>query len=283
VNVRSIIVAAAVLVASASDGALESRQATRLVIAVSPSADVSFIGIRTVPVPWSDGRAGAQHAAADGRDLVVILLLDLTASMHRFTYKFRGSMYRNNDTALPNSPTLKSNELRELVDQFAEVVRPRERFSVSTFREHVELGRDFTGDRNALRTSGRTRLDIPDRDITRYGPSPIWDALNAAVEALKPLRGRRSVVLVTDGNASGNHLGVDDVAHRAADAGVIINVIGVQADYDLRQADGSTITVRPSVFLQRLAAATGGTLLLHRDNDWIPRQLDGILMQLRRQ
>jgi len=212
-----------------------------------------------------------------------MLLLDLTASMQRFTYKFRGSIYRNNDTALPNSPTLKSNELRELVDRFAEVGWPGERFSVSTFREHVELGRFFTRDRNALRASGRTRLDIPDRDISRYGPSPIWDALNAAVEALKPLPGRRSVVLVTDGKASGNHLGVDDVAHRAAEAGVIINVIGVQPDYDQRQADGSTITVRPTAFLQRLAAATGGTFVLHRDNDWIPKQLDAVLMQLRRQ
>jgi hypothetical protein len=60
-------------------------------------------------------------------------------------------------------------------------------------------------------------------------------------------------------------------------------LIGVQPDYELRQADGSTITVRPSVFLQRLAAATGGTFVLHRDSDWIPRQLDAVLLQLRQQ
>jgi len=274
-----VVLTAVVLIASASAGALGVRKATSL--AISSSVDVPFRGIPTARVSWSEAHSGTQHVA-EGRNLVVMLLLDLTASMHRFTNKFRGSVYRNDDTALPDSPTLKSNELRELVDQFANAVRPGERFSVSTFREHVELDLDFTADRDAVRKAGRKLLDIPDSDVTRYGPSPIWDAVNAAVEGLKPLPGRRSVILVTDGNASGNHIGVDDAAHRAATAGIVINVIDVLPDYDLRQADGSTITIRPSVFVQRLAATTGGTFLVHRDDDWIPKQLNALLTELRR-
>ena len=90
------------------------------------------------------------------------------------------------------------------------------------------------------------------------GPSPIWDAVDAAVAALAQASGRRAVLLVTDGRATGNRPGPEESGARAIAAGVTVNVVGEDWEMTLRQDATTGVRVRPGVALEWIANATGG-------------------------
>ena len=77
---------------------------------------------------------------------------------------------------------------------------------------------DFESDPSAIRRRWRTLFDLP--PVESLGPSPIWDRVSAAVSRLANEPGPAEIVIVTDGHAGGNDLGVREVAEFAAHAGI---------------------------------------------------------------
>ena len=65
--------------------------------------------------------------------------------------------------------------------------------------------------------------DVPDDD--RRGPSPLWDALDAAVTRLDADPLPRAVVLVTDGRSTGNVRGIGQALAHAQAVGVSISAM----------------------------------------------------------
>jgi hypothetical protein len=59
-----------------------------------------------------------------------------------------------------------------------------------------------------------------------YGASPVWDAVAAASRQLPNDLSFRSIVLVTDGQASGNRIGHAEAIAAAASRGVVVHVVG---------------------------------------------------------
>jgi hypothetical protein len=98
--------------------------------------------------------------------------------------------------------------------------------------------------------------EVIDRALSE--PSPIWDSADAAVQALSGVPGTKVVVLMTDGRAAGNRIGVDDVARRAIAADVSISVVSEGSEVFLPQKDGTVMRVRTDASLKWLAEATGG-------------------------
>ena len=81
------------------------------------------------------------------------------------------------------------------------------------------------------------------------------------MDALKDAPGRRAIILMTDGRATGNRLDVEQAGARAAAAGVLVNVVGEDSEMLLRQEGNTGVRVRPGVALDFLANKTGGLYL----------------------
>jgi hypothetical protein len=138
--------------------------------------------------------------------------------------------------------------------------RSPDRWRFGTFARAVRLGEAFSAETSALRSSLNAILDVPDAE--RFGPSPAWDAADAGVTALEGERGRRSVVLVTDGRSTGNSRGLVEVVQHAIAAGVPISVVGPAGEQRYSLSESTALIVNATLGLQTLTAETGGGFLV---------------------
>jgi hypothetical protein len=120
----------------------------------------------------------------------------------------------------------------------------------------------------------RNTLSIADED--RYGPSPLWDGIDAAVDVLIKAAGSRSVILVTDGLSSGNRLSLSHVTQSAIQSRTSIHIVQ-EAIGETTLGKTFVLTDRtsnpwlmltapigrdPEAVLGALALATGGTRIV---------------------
>ncbi len=89
-------------------------------------------------------------------------------------------------------------------------------------------------------------------------PSPIWDAVDEALALFPRDAGRRAVLLVTDGRASGNRASLAEVSERAMLAGVAVSVVELDPRSPSLSIPHSERLPGPAALLQRLAAQSGG-------------------------
>jgi VWFA-related protein len=125
-----------------------------------------------------------------------------------------------------------------------------------------EAGATWTTDRQTLEAAARRLVPT---GAPKQG-SPIWDAVDLALPFFANEPGRRAIVLVTDGRASGNSSHVEDVAKRAAEVGVAVSIVELEATPRTLEMIGTPAVPSPAPFLRMLAAATGGTYLMARVN-----------------
>lgn len=196
--------------------------------------------------------------AVEHAPLNVVMLIDVSASMLPWE---RTSLGRTRLSGSPAGSGISPDQIRRGVDRLGNARSPDDRIRVGTFGAHIAIGAPVGPDRAAFAKAGRAAAS-PDR-MERFGPSPIWDAVAAAVEVLEPESGHRSVLLVTDGRATGNRLGLAQVAERASLAGVTVSIIAPLAVSELPHTDKTIVVVDPSVFLGRLADLTGGLYQRH--------------------
>ena len=186
----------------------------------------------------ADGAARPIESFAAGKEqpLSLVLLLDASISLEYM---------------------LERKTLRVAIEKwFVNRLAPQDRVQVGSFNRQIAIGPPIAGNPRALLAAVRTALDPRDQDA--FGPSPIWDAVDAAVAALAQASGRRAVLLVTDGRATGNRQGPEESGARASAAAVTVNVLGEDWDMTLRQDSKTGVRVRPGVALEWIANATGG-------------------------
>ena len=123
-----------------------------------------------------------------------------------------------------------------------------------------------TGNQRDLAAAMRLIIQVPDGD--RLGPSPVWDAIDAAITLTQEPNARPAVVVFSDGKSTGNMKGLDEVIARAQQLHVSVNAVveGAGANFLAR----TTSPLDPADLIQRLTDATGGRRLLDRPPD--PRQ-----------
>ena len=127
---------------------------------------------------------------------------------------------------------------------------------VGSFGRSVRWSGDFSSGRAEQVRQLRSALSLPEAE--RTGPSPVWDAVNESLAALQLRSGRQAVLLVTDGQATGNRLGLAEVADRAIAAAVSINVVFTGPSGLIKQTGDTKAGVHPERPLIQLASATGG-------------------------
>jgi Ca-activated chloride channel family protein len=204
------------------------------------------------------------------------------------------------------SMTLNLDLARNAAEQFVVRMLPGDRASVGTFSNRVDLGTDYTGDRDAL-------LEGLNGSLHYGNPTKLWDALDETITAMAPLTGRRVILLMTDGIDTLSTRTVSDVLARARNEELMIYAVqfgtnwrAYEAELQLAPTLGQVLSSsarRPAATdgLRRLKRQTGGGhFLLNQYDDinttfthvmqelhyqyvlgFTPRRLDGRLHDLR--
>jgi VWFA-related protein len=159
--------------------------------------------------------------------------------------------------------------------EFVRKLLPKDKARIGYFSKEIKIDpEDFTSDKRAL-------VDLLHSDMPIEGPTPLWNATNKAMAALKGEDGRKVVLVFTDGmdepgNFKTNNTSFMDVVGRATREDMMIYAIGLESrnPYGKPQApvgsvggmggfgggfgSGGGFTQRPDPSLPKIAEETGG-------------------------
>jgi Ca-activated chloride channel homolog len=115
--------------------------------------------------------------------------------------------------------------VRRAAEQFVSNLLPADKAKLGSFSNRIEIDpTDFTSDVNEL-------IRILHYDLQGAGPTPLWNATSAAMNALGRQDGRRVVLLFTDGydspGRSTGNVTLRDVVNRSQTEEVMVYAIGL--------------------------------------------------------
>jgi Ca-activated chloride channel family protein len=145
------------------------------------------------------------------------------------------------------SMTMSLDLLRAAAEQFLLRLMPADKARVGAFNDKIQFSSRFTNDRDELVG------DVKDLD---YGNGTrLWDATAASLDELKPIEGRRVILLFTDGDDTASKVGLGTVIDRARAEDVMVYTIGLESVY----SDGTRmVRSKPDRGLRKIADETGG-------------------------
>ena len=234
----------------------------------------------TVPVPAqqpafkSGARTVAVYTTVTGKD--GRLVTDLTAD--DFEIKDDGKLQPitvfSNEVQpitvvvmLDRSASMRGNVrlVEDAAQAFVRGLQPADKARIGIFAERIEIQpADFTSNQDEL-------LRILQSEVPVRGPTPLWNALDEAIAAVRGQEGRRVVLVFSDGgdspaNFSMKNRSIMDVMRRAQQENVMVYAIGLattvlrgpSARGGMGALTGSMTSVRPDPGLAVVAEDTGG-------------------------
>jgi Ca-activated chloride channel family protein len=160
------------------------------------------------------------------RPITVVIMLDTSGSM-----------------------TLTIDLLKQAAEQFILRLLPEDRARVGAFNDKIQFSSKFTNNRDEL--AG----DVKDLD---YGNGTrLWDAVNASLDELKGIDGRKVILLFTDGDDTQSRTKLGDVTDRARAEEVMVYGIGLESHY-IDPGTGRMVRSKPDRGMKRLVDETGG-------------------------
>ena len=111
---------------------------------------------------------------------------------------------------------------------FVRKLRPDDKARIGSFAEKVQIDPEgFTSNQEELVKIIRDRLQ-------KQGPTPLWNGIEAAIDALKDQEGRRVVLVFSDGadnpgNFKTNNKSFMDVMQRAQEKDVMVYAVGLES------------------------------------------------------
>jgi Ca-activated chloride channel family protein len=163
------------------------------------------------------------------------------------------------------SMLLKIGLARLAAHRFLDALRPGDDAALVTFSSTLLDTVRFTKDRARLHEA---------IDATRpNGETALYDATAAALRLLKPVRHRKAIVLLTDGEDNRSRLSVNQVIEMARASEVSIYAV----------AEGLDESKVLRVYLDRLANETGGRSYFIGHMKKLPEVFDGIVTELKSQ
>jgi Ca-activated chloride channel family protein len=138
--------------------------------------------------------------------------------------------------------------LKDAAEQFVIRLLPVDRGMVGAFSDKIQFPiTSFTSDRDEL--AGAIK-DLGFGNSTR-----LYDAIEAGIQQLHEVQGRRVVLVFTDGDDTASKVGMGKVLDQARADEVMIYTIGLESVYFNGQ---SQVRTRPDRGLKRLSDETGG-------------------------
>jgi Ca-activated chloride channel family protein len=137
--------------------------------------------------------------------------------------------------------------LRAAAEQFLLRMLPQDKGQVGAFSDKIEFSGQFTNDRDDLISALR--------DLQYGNPTRLWDAVDQSIEMLKPVDGRKVVLVFTDGDDTYSKTGFGSVLNHAKENEVMVYAIGLQSQYFNGQR---LVRSQPDRSLRKIADETGG-------------------------
>jgi Ca-activated chloride channel family protein len=137
--------------------------------------------------------------------------------------------------------------LKAAAEQFVLRLLPDDRAQVGAFSDKIMFSGTFTSDRDDLVAA----LE----DLQFGNPTRLYDAIDASIDMLDDAKGRKVVVVFTDGDDTASRIGFGDVLQKAREKEVMVYSIGLQSEF----FNGARMQrSRPDRSLRRLSDETGG-------------------------
>jgi Ca-activated chloride channel family protein len=137
--------------------------------------------------------------------------------------------------------------LRSAAEQFLIRLLPEDQAVVGAFNDKIQFAGDLTSDRDTLVRSLQ--------DLDFGNPTRLYDAIDASLEKLRHIDGRRVVVVFTDGADTASKVGSRYALDRARTEETMVYAVGLQSEY----FDGQRyVRTSPDRGLKRLTDETGG-------------------------
>jgi VWFA-related protein len=146
------------------------------------------------------------------------------------------------------SMTANLDLLRAATEQFILRLLPDDKAQVGAFSDKIEFSGTFTSDRDDL--IGALK------DLQFGNPTRLYDAIDASIDMMDDVTGRRIVLVFTDGDDTASRKGQRDVLDKAKLEEVMIYAIGLESEFAV--GPGRVQRTRPDRGLRKLADETGG-------------------------
>lgn len=154
-------------------------------------------------------------------------------------------------------PVRRTDLINAIGNQWLPLLGTGDRARLALVANPVSFGPWLPGGRPADTNLARSLLERAGAE-----PSPIWDAIDAAAQLVATgSKAPGAVIVISDGRATGNALGLEELAARTCAAGVSITAISEADDKVLPQGADAPTRVRPDASLEWLADQTGGIYL----------------------
>ena len=160
--------------------------------------------------------------------------------------------------------------VEEAAAEFVTRLLPADKVRIGSFAARIQVDpQDFTSDK-------REMLVILSTELQPDGPTPLWNAVQVSINALRRQDGRRVTLVFTDGvdapmNFSSNNVSLKDAIKRAQEDDVMVYAIGLEGrvPYGNRRApvgglgggyfgQRNMISQKPDEGLAKIAGETGG-------------------------
>lgn len=173
------------------------------------------------------------------------------------------------------SMTLALDFVKEGAEQFLIRMLPEDVGMVGAFNDKIQfIPRDeFTGDRDFLVRALK--------DLGFGNPTRLYDAIDASIDHLQPISGRKVVLVFTDGDDSASrNANAGRVTEKARAEEVMVYAIGLENRYFNGQQH---VLSRPDRGLRGLAEETGGGYFLLKRTDELNSTFTRVAQELRSQ
>jgi Ca-activated chloride channel family protein len=146
------------------------------------------------------------------------------------------------------SMTANLDLLKAATEQFLLRMLPADKGQVGAFSDKIQFSGTFTNNRDSL---------IKDLSDLQFGnPTRLYDAIEASIDVLKEVDGRRIVLVFTDGDDTASKRDMGDVLVKARETETMIYAIGLESEIAI--GPGRMQRTRPDRGLRKLADETGG-------------------------
>ena len=144
---------------------------------------------------------------------------------------------------------------------------------IGAFNDKIELHPDgFTTDRDHL-------ISLL-KDLDFGNPTRLYDAVDQSMAQLKPLMGRKVVLVFTDGDDNSSKVGAGEVTDRGRVEDVMVYSVGLENEF----FDGARrVRTSPDRGLRRLSDETGGGFFLLKKTDELTSTFTRVAQELHSQ
>jgi VWFA-related protein len=155
------------------------------------------------------------------------------------------------------SMTLALDLVKRAAEQFLLRMLPEDQGMIGAFNDKIQFLPDYF-------TSSRDELVSKLKDLDFGYPTRLYDAVSQSMTHLTGIKGRKVVLVFTDGDDNASKVGAGDMTTRALAEDVMIYSVGLENEY----FDGARkVRSSPDRGLRKLSEETGGGFFLLKKTD----------------